>query len=264
MNIFQNLAAKSAAFAVALTLSVGVTSIPAQAGIPVIDATNLTQNIMTALEEVAQTAKQIQEYETQLQQYKNMLLNTESAASNIWPQAQSTIQNLISATDTLNAYKNQYGSLSAYLNHYQDLAYYKQSPCFTSAGCTAAQWQQMQQDEALASQAQMKANAASLTGLDQQQQQIQADAQQLQSLQSSATGAQGRMAAIQYGNQLAGAQANQLLQIRQLLITQQQAVATRQAAENAQAARIAAGDAQARQYQFRPTKNPQTWPPKNW
>lgn len=259
--IKKNLAAK---FLLLLSVGASLPTIPAQAGIPVIDVTNLTQNIMTALEEVAQTAKQIQQYQAQLQQYQNMLQNTASAATNIWPQAQSTIQNLISATDTLQTYKNQYGSLSAYLGHFQDLAYYKQSPCFTSAGCTAAQWQQIQQDEALASQAQMKANAASLTGLDQQQQQIQADAQQLQSLQSNATGAQGRMAAIQYGNQLAGAQANQLLQIRQLLITQQQAVATRQAAENAQAARIAAGDAQALQYQFKPTQNPQSWPPKNW
>jgi P-type conjugative transfer protein TrbJ len=238
----------------------GITAIPpAHAGIPVIDVTNLTQNIMTALEEVAQTAKQIQQYQAQLQQYQNMLQNTAGAASNIWPQAQSTIQNLISTTDTLNTYKNQYGSLSAYLSHYQDLAYYQQSPCFTSTGCTAAQWQQVQQDEALASQAQMKANAASLTGLDQQQQQIQADAQQLQSLQANSTGAQGRMAAIQYGNQLAGAQANQLLQIRQLLITQQQAVATKQAAENAQTAMTTAGDNQARQNQFQPTQNETPW-----
>lgn len=254
--IKKNLAAK---FLLLLSVGVFFPTIPAQAGIPVIDATNLTQNIMTALEEVAQTAKQIMQYQTQLQQYKNMLQNTESAASNIWPQAQSTIQNLISATDTLNTYKNQYGSLSAYLNHYQDLAYYKQSPCFTSAGCTAAQWRQMQQDEALASQAQMKANAASLTGLDQQQQQIQADAQQLQSLQSNATGAQGRMAAIQYGNQLAGAQANQLLQIRQLLITQQQAVATRQAAEVALESRQKAADAYSLQNRMVMTTNPKKW-----
>ena len=34
---------------------------------------NLTQNIMTAIEEVAQTAKQIEQYQTQLQQYENML-----------------------------------------------------------------------------------------------------------------------------------------------------------------------------------------------
>lgn len=51
------------------------------AGIPVVDGTNLTQNIMSAIEAVAQTAKQIQEYQTQLQQYENQLQNTMAPAA---------------------------------------------------------------------------------------------------------------------------------------------------------------------------------------
>jgi P-type conjugative transfer protein TrbJ len=49
----------------------------------------------------------------------------------------------------------------------------------------------------------------------------------LQRLQSSAQGASGQLQAIGYANQLASHQANQLLQIRGLLIAQQNVVATR-------------------------------------
>ena len=74
---------------------------PLQAGIPVIDGANLTQSIMTALEAVAQTAKQIQQYQTQLQQYENMLQNTMAPAAHIWDQAQRTINDLNQATNPL-------------------------------------------------------------------------------------------------------------------------------------------------------------------
>lgn len=40
------------------------------AGIPVIDGGNLAQNIIGVLESINQTLKQIEEYETQLQQYE--------------------------------------------------------------------------------------------------------------------------------------------------------------------------------------------------
>ena len=53
----------------------------------------------------------------------------------------------------------------------------------------------------------------------------------MQRLQSAAQGATGQMQAIGYANQLASQQANQLLQIRGLLIAQQNAVTTRMQAE---------------------------------
>ena len=74
---------------VALVLALaGGAAMPAYAGIPVIDGTNLSQNIMTAIESVAQTLKQIEQYRTQLQQYENMLQNTAAPAAYIWAQAQ--------------------------------------------------------------------------------------------------------------------------------------------------------------------------------
>lgn len=104
------LAAKTALAAV-LAGSIVIT--PVQAGIPVIDGTNLSQNIMTAIESVAQTLKQIEQYSTQLQQYQNQLQNTMAPAAYIWDQAQSTINGLMNAVNTLDYYKTQLGSLTA-------------------------------------------------------------------------------------------------------------------------------------------------------
>ena len=50
----------AAKIAVVVSFSLGGISLPVQAGIPVIDGGNLTQNVMTAMESVAQTLKQIE------------------------------------------------------------------------------------------------------------------------------------------------------------------------------------------------------------
>ncbi|WP_041543101.1 P-type conjugative transfer protein TrbJ [Oceanimonas sp. GK1] len=223
------LAAKMAALAFSVAL---ITPVPVQAGIPVVDSTNLAQNTMSAMEAVAQTLKQIQQYQTQLQQYENQLQNTMAPAAYIWDQAQATINDLVQATNTLQHYKNQLGSLDAYLGKFQDVAYYRGSPCFNgSGGCTPSEQAAMEENRRLVSESQKKANDALFRGLEQQQDNLQTDARQLQRLQSAAQGADGQLAAIGYANQLASNQANQLLQIRSLLIAQQNAVGTRMQAD---------------------------------
>ena len=57
------------------------------------------------------------------------------------------------------------------------------------------------------------------------------DTRNLERLQGAAQGAQGQLQAIGYANQLASQQANQLLQIRSLLMAQQTAVGTRMQAD---------------------------------
>ena len=222
------LAAKTA-LVIGLTVA-GFTN-PAHAGIPVIDGTNLAQNIMTAIESVAQTLKQIEQYRTQLQQYENMLQNTAAPAAYIWDQAQSTINGLMSAVNTLDYYKQQLGSLDSYLGKFQDVSYYKSSPCFSAAGCSAAEWAAMNSVRQLASESQKKANDALFKGLELQQRNLKGDAETLQRLQSAAQGATGQMQTIGYANQLASQQANQLLQIRGLLIAQQNATASKMQAD---------------------------------
>lgn len=223
------------------------------AGIPVIDASNLVQTVVSASESVAQTLKQIEQYRTQLEQYQNQLQNSMAPAAYIWDQAQSTINNLMAAVDTLNHHKQQLGSLDAYLQRFQNVAYYRNSPCFQASGCNAAQRAALMEQERLGSDAQKLANDALFRGLDQQQTLIRSDARTLEQLQARAQASGGHMEALQYANQLASHQANQLLQIRSLLMAQQNATTTRMQAEMDREALIRAASENARAGTYRPS-----------
>jgi P-type conjugative transfer protein TrbJ len=227
MNTLRStvLAAKAAS-ALVLAAGIGLMA-PAHAQWAVIDPTNLIQNTVTAKESVSQTLKQVQQYQTQLQQYENMLRNTAAPTRNIWDQAQATMNQLRGSIDTLSYYKNTLGSVDSYLAKFKDVNTYQASRCFSYNGCSQAEWEAMQQSQRLGSEAQKKANDALFRGLDKQQDAMVADARQLERLQASAQGADGQMQAIGYANQLASHQANQLLQIRALLVAQQNAMATR-------------------------------------
>ncbi len=212
-------------------------------GLPVIDGANLSQNVVTALENVSQTLKQIQQYKTQLQQYQNMLQNTLVPTSYVWDMATKTMNDLRVSIDTLNYYKSHLGSLNSYLGKFKDTNGYRSSPCFTPAGCSATEWAALRQSQDLASEAQKRSTDALLLALDKQQDSMQADAVQLQKIQSLAQGANGQMQAIGYANQLASQQAYQLLQIRALLIAQQNIIATRYQALADREAQARAADA---------------------
>lgn len=232
-----------------------VMTLPAQAGIPVIDGTNVVQTTISAVNNVQAVAKQIQQYQTQLQQYENMLQNTVAPAAYIWDQANSTINKLLQAQDTLNYYKNQAGSLDSYLQRYQDVNYYRSSPCFNSnVTCTADEIKALQNADKNNSEARKKANDAVFKAIDQQQQTLTTDANNLADLQSQASGAKGQMEAIQAANQLASAQTNQLLQIRSILLAQQSAAATLAQAEADKDAQRTAASAAIREGTY--TKSP--------
>jgi type IV secretion system protein TrbJ len=248
-------AAKAALAVVSISLC---TAAPVRAGIPVIDPSNLTQSIITAIESVTQTLKQIEQYQTQLHQYENQLQNSLAPASFVWDQAQATVSGLMNATNTLNYYKTQLGSIDAYLGKFQDVAYYRNSPCYSSTGCSQAEWAAMQKNRSLAAESQKKANDALFRGIDKQQSNLQTDAITLQRLQSNAQGAAGQMEAIGYATQLASQQAHQLLQIRGLLLAQQNAVATRMQAEADKEAQTTAADEQFRSGSYKPSTG------RNW
>jgi P-type conjugative transfer protein TrbJ len=222
---------------IGLLLSLNVSA----TGIPVIDAANLTQTTNSALQNVMQTLKQIDEYATQLQQYEDQITNTLAPAAYVWDQASATMAKVTSLVDQVSYYKSMAGNLDSYLAKYQDAGYYKNSPCFSAAGCTAAQRAKINQSAWDSSLAQKRANDAVWKGLDQQETQLKTDARQLEKLQSQASGAQGRMEAIQAGVQLASNQAAQLMQVRTLLLQQQQAETARaQAVADREAKELAA------------------------
>jgi P-type conjugative transfer protein TrbJ len=226
--------------------------------LPVIDAGNLSQNIVTATENVAHTLKQIQQYQMQLQQYENMLQNTTAPTRQIWDSATLTMNQLRGAIDTLNAYKTSLGSIDAYLGKFKDMSAYRNSPCYSVRGCTPAQWAAMTDSERLGSESQKKANDAVFKGLERHLEGLQTDAAQLQRLQTAAQGSTGQLEAIGYASQLASHQSNQLLQIRGLLIAQQNAVATRDQALVDREAKEAAAAIQLRAGTYHPS------PVVNW
>jgi P-type conjugative transfer protein TrbJ len=196
------------------------------AGIPVIDGSNLTQNIVAAFENTSQTLKQIEQYRTQLQQYDNMLRNSAAPAVRVWAQATRTMNDLRAALDTLDYYKNQLGSLERYFDKFRDLDYYMNSPCFDgSDGCSQAEKDKIEETQRLASESERRAVQALLKSLDEQQEAMERDAQQLERLQNAPDGGDGRMKALGYANQLAAGQYNQLLAIRSQLAAQQAVLA---------------------------------------
>ncbi len=200
---------------------------PAKAGIPVIDGVNLVQSILQVLEAISQTARQIEQYKTQLEQYENQIRNTVSVPIYTWNQTQRTISGLLGAMDSLDFYINALGNIDRYLAHYQDLEHYRTKETLTAREPSVQEQAALAAAQRFASEAQKRAYDASMKSVQRHQSTLRDDARLLGVLQSSTQGAVGQMQAIQYGNQLASAQANQLLQIRALLVSQQNAIATR-------------------------------------
>jgi len=207
-----------------------------------IQTTNTTiQSTLSAVEESAQTLKQIDEYATQLLQYEDQIRNTLAPATYIWDQANMTIGKVMGLVDQVSYYKSVAGNLDGYLAKYQDANYYRNSSCLGSGGCSAAQRTALNQSAWDSSMAQKRANDAVWKGIEQQDSQLRDDAKQLEQLQSQAGSARGRMEAIQAGVQLASNQSAQLLQIRTLLLQQQQLEAARaQAVSDREAKELAA------------------------
>ena len=209
--------------------------LPAKAGgIPVFDAANLQQTTLSAIEAVNQTLKQIEQYALQLQQYEDMIKNSVAPAAYVWDQAQRTMNKVIALQNQLEFYTNQAGDVNTYLRKFGSGSSYRTSPYFKAA--TEENRKALMEAEELGSEAQKNANDNVVRTLEQQQTALKEDAANLEMLQANAQSSQGRMEAIQHANQLASHQANQLLQLRGLLMAQI-------AAENARAQPVAAREA---------------------
>jgi type IV secretion system protein TrbJ len=209
-----------------------------QAMMPVIDATNLVQNILTALQTISQTEKQVEQYRTQLQQYENDLKNSTNPPGWIWDQAQNTISQLLNTMNALNAYQQQAGGINDYLNNFHGASDYVNDPnAYSDSGLSA-----MENSRIMASDSEKKADDDLFKATKSQQTSLQNDARTLKRLQTSCQSASGQMEAIQYANQFAGEQANQLLQIRALMIAQQNDIAAHNQAEAVREAQGIAAD----------------------
>lgn len=225
---------------------------PAYAGIPVIDVTSLTQHIVSAVQNVQQVLQSIQAYQTQIQQFQQEILNTLQPNNFLWDDANNIVNGLLNQIDTVSNFAQQFGSIDNYLDRFQDIASYRQAPCLAN-GCNRAQMQNFLQQQR--NQKNQKSNEVNQTnraiikGIETQQQQMQQDAQALRDLQMNAQGTQGQVQVLQAANQLASNQAQQLIQIRGLLVSQQNALAASQLLEQDEKALEEAASQQARSTQ---------------
>ena len=198
---------------VALMLVVALPATSPGTGIPVIDFSNLTQNVVTALHQVSAYAQQVQQYQLQLQQYANQVKNTIAPVAQVWQASQGAMNSVLGTVHMF-----QSGSqLQGYLSQFQDVNYWLSAPPNSYTYQTAG------------SLAQKQANDALVKGIVQQEAQIRQDAATLERLQSQASTADGQMKALMAANELAALQQEQLLQIRELLLQEQQALAARNA-----------------------------------
>src|SRR5580700_12296354 len=152
--------------ALTLMLALPVTS---PGTMPVIDYTNLTQNVITALHQIAAYAQQVQQYQLQLQQYANEVKNTVAPVAQVWQAAQGTMNSVMG---TVSMFQGNGSALQGYLNQFQNVNYWLSAPpssynAYPTAGSVA----------------QKQANDALVKGIVAQQQQIQNDAATLQQLQ---------------------------------------------------------------------------------
>jgi len=198
---------------VALALVAALPATSPGTGIPVIDFSNLTQNIVTALHQVMSYTQQVSQYQLQMQQYTNQVKNTVAPVAQVWQTAQGTMNSVLG---TVHMFENG-SQLQGYLNQFQDVNYWLSASPNSYAYQTAG------------SAAQKQANDAMVKGIVAQEAQIRADAANLQQLQSQASSADGQMKALMAANQLAALEQEQLLQIRELLLQEQQALAARNA-----------------------------------
>jgi len=183
-------------------------------GIPVVDTVHNGTSMLVLTEELAQTAKQIQEYKTQYDQYMQQMKDAAAPALYIWDQANSTISKIRGLTGMLDGYVNRYGNIERYLSQFKDLNYWRNSECYKFGGCTAEELQEVHDAIAFGSESQNESNSDFMRVLEQQQDALEQDASTLEDLQEQAGDADGHMKALQAANQLASAQAAQILQLR--------------------------------------------------
>lgn len=175
--------------------------------------------------QMEQYSKQLEQYALQLQQYQDQVKNTLAPSAYIWDQAQQTMGKLSWGIQVVRNYENSSGGLQAYLQQFEDPDYYASSPCFKPGGCTEAQLKALQKEAQSGTYSELLSNYTMVQGIYQAQDQITKDAATLTTLQKNAQSAKGRMQAVQAGNELASEQAEQLLEIRTLLVQQQNALA---------------------------------------
>ena len=194
---------------------------PSAAQWPVFDSAGnaqWVQQTVTQVKSLAQQAQsyvtQLQQYETQLQQYANMVTNTVALPQEVWSTVQSDIMRVQALSNAASLLSGNSGSL---ISRLQSASGYASQ--VSSLANIPGQFTEYRQTIG---------NNLNTMGkmLGVQQGMESNDAALLATLQQHSQSATGQMQAIQAGNELAHAQATQLMQIQATLSATAQMQAT--------------------------------------
>ena len=178
---------------------------PAHAALPVTDELGIIQWIKQTAQQAQQLQQQAQSYATQLRQYANMVQNTTALPYQVW----NTVQNdIVQVRNLSNAAALLSGNSGSMVNRLSSAAgYANQAANIGNIGSQFTTWQQT-----------IGNNVDTLgrtLGLQQGQQQT--NAALIERMQAQSATATGQLQVLQAGNELAGATANQLIQIQATL-----------------------------------------------
>ena len=209
-------------------------------GIPVFDGANVTQATISAFEEVTQTLKQIEQYTTQLQQLEDQIINSTAPAQFLYAQADRTMKRISDLQNNVIKLYETAGDLDRYLDKFGNLDTYKQSDYYNknlSPEQKRAALDKMNEGGRQGLDFQDKAYRDFMKTLEAEKRNVKRDAEHLEEIQRNAQQAGGRMAAIQYTNQIAAHHSAQLMQLRGVLQSMATAQMAKEQAEKDQKAK---------------------------
>ena len=243
MNRCSNRLAFLAGSALAVVLGVGAPS-PARAqwAVSCVNCATAWTQLMQYGDQARQLATQLQQRVTQLQQYANMVQNTVALPQQVWSMVQGDIMQVRNLSNAASLLSGNAGGIATRLSTAS--AYANQATNLANIGGRYGMWQQT-----------IGQNITTLgRTLGIQDSQQQTNAALIERMQAQSGSATGQMQAIQAGNQLAAATANQLMQVQATL----SATAQMQATNMAVAADRRASEDAAMQYFNRPQNIPTT------
>ena len=194
-------------------------SLGSRAAIPVIDPTNLVQNIVTAVQQTlnviqevqavanqgTQIAQQVQQLQHELEMLQNMAINTTPSATVAWGEVQAALATLASAVQTGLSIPYELANVAR--------VFETRFPGYvppTDWNAAYNEWSTTVLDTLRGTLASAGLNVADSGS-------VQAA---LDRLRSANDGARGRLEALQVGNQIASLQVEEVGKLRQLMATQ--------------------------------------------
>lgn len=180
----------------------------------VFDGSNLAQNIVAAREAITQTQQQIQQLQTQLNQYKRMLQDATNPGNWNWGDIQDTLNQLKYTMGSLNKVAGAAGGINQYLDSFGSHDKYSGGANYGS-GSSA-----LYAGDLAGANLQKEAADDLLKLVHEQQEAMNQYSEELERLKGQSAGAEGQQEAIQAGNQMLSMQIQLLSQIHTLLMAQ--------------------------------------------